>query len=289
MSTSTAASSYPTSRSYGSSVAKLRAMLVEAEPTKIKHDPSQHAFIMMGHETLFIVHLTMYEMEEHNFQLVLQARLPAEAMRQYNQDRRSYPNNTYFLGNSPEDLLTIPDMQTGARPSFTADVFRGIPQLPIYEDWPWKDQTPIIRGVPLVIERVVYFRHLAMTFEAPTTLTYVLFGSGNEAHMTNYQTKYPDFDHVVSLTEPPAWLTETQLRSGVHVSIDAHRTASQIPCADPLPASNETTPSIYMVKYRGTGPDRPIKLGYHHWFCTKISNNPNDPCSGKSAPCGTPP
>ena len=62
------------------------------------HTPSQHAFIMMGRETLFIAHLTMYGMEEHNFQLVLQARLPSEAMRQYNEDRQSHPNNTYFLG-----------------------------------------------------------------------------------------------------------------------------------------------------------------------------------------------
>jgi hypothetical protein len=261
-----------------------------ADPPPIDNNPSQHAFIMLGLETLFICHLTMYGMEEHNFQLVLQARLPSEAMRRYNQDRQSHPNNTYFLGNSPQDLLTVPDMQSGTRPYFIADVFRGIPQLPKYESWPWADQMPLLRGVPVIIERVVYFRHLAMTFEAPTTLTYALFGLGNEAHMTNYQTKIPDFDHVVSLAEPPAWLTCTQLQSCVHVSINAHRTADRIPCADPLPASNETTPAVCMVKYRGTGPDRPIKIGYHHWFCTKISNDPQpDPCGGQSAPCGTPP
>jgi hypothetical protein len=290
MATSTSPGSRPMHRSYGHSAAMVGAMHSGADPAPVDNTPSQHAFIMMGRETLFIAHLTMYGMEEHNFQLVLQARLPSEAMRQYNGDRQSHPNNTYFLGNSPQDLLTVPDMQSGVRPYFIADVFRGIPQLPKYESWPWADQTPIIRGVPLVIERVVYFRHLAMTFEAPTTLTYALFGSGNEAHMTNYQTKIPDFDHVVSLAEPPAWLTSTQLQSGVHVSINVHRTADKIPCADPLLASNETTPALCMVKYRGTGPDRPIKIGYHHWFCTKIANDPEpDPCGGQSAPCGTPP
>jgi hypothetical protein len=290
MGTSISPETRPVSRSYGSSVARLKTALAAADPALVDNTPSQHAFIMVGRETLFICHLTMYGMEEHNFQLVLHTRLPSEAMRQYNQDRESHPNNTYFLGNSPQDLLTVPDMQSGARPYFIADVFRGIPQLPKYVSWPWADQTPIIRGVPLVIERVVYFRHLAMTFEAPTTLTYALFGSGNEAHLTNYQTKIPDFDHVVSLAEAPAWLTSTQLQSGVHVSINAHRTADKIPCADPLPASNETTPAVCMVKYRGTGPDRSIKIGYHHWFCTKISNDPEpDPCGGQSAPCGTPP
>jgi hypothetical protein len=279
-------------RSYGSSVDDIKADLAKAaaDPSQVDSTPTLHAFIMMGRQTLFISHLTMYGMEEHNFQIVLQARLPYEAMRQYNEDRKSHPNNTYFLGNSPQDLLTVPDMSSGVRTSFVADIFRGIPQLPMYMSWPWADQTPIIRGVPLVIERVVYFRHLSMNFDAPTTITYALFGAGNEAHMTNYQTKIPDFDQVVSLAEAPSWLTSTQLQSGVHVTIDAHRTADAIPCTDPLPASNETTPAVCMVQYRGDGPYRPITLGYHHWFCTKICNDPKpDPCGGKSAPCGTPP
>jgi hypothetical protein len=290
MATPTKSASSPMSRSYGHNAGIVEAAHGGEDPATIGNEPSQHAFIMLGRQTLFICHLTMYGMEEHNYQLVLEAKLPSEAMRRDNHDRENYPNNTYFLGNSSQDLLTVPDMQSGARRRFIADVFRGIPQLRKYESWPWEHQTPIIRGVPLIIERVVYFRHLAMTFEAPTTLTYALFGSGNEAHMTNYQTKIPDFDHVVSLTEAPVWLKSTQLQSGVHVSINAHRTADKIPCADPLPASNETTPADCMVKYCGTGPDRPIKIGYHHWFCTKISNEPApDPCGGQSAPCGTPP
>jgi hypothetical protein len=280
----------PAPRSYGQSVASLGLDASGSDPDSIENVPTQHAFVILGRQTLFISHLTMYGMEEHNYQLVLRARLPSEAMRQYNEDREKHPNNTYFLGNSPKDLLTVPDMQSGARPYFIADVFRGIPQLQKYESWPWADQKPIIRGVPLEIERVVYFRHLAMTFEAPTTLTYVLFGMGDEAHMTNYQTKIPDFDHVVSLFEAPAWLTDTQLQSGVHVSVNKQRTADEIPCTDPLPASDETTPAVCLVKYRGTGADRPIKLAYHHWFCTKIANDPQpDPCGGRSLPCGTPP
>ena len=278
----------PFSRTYGSSVEK--ASVDKDDPSRVDEMPTQHAFIMMGRQTLFISHLTMYGMEEHNFQIVLQARLPSEAMRQYCEDRKAHVNNTYFLGNSPSDLFTVPDMSSGLRTSFVADIFRGMPQLKKYESWPWADQTPVIRGVPLEIERVVYFRHLSMTFEAPTTITYMLFGAGNEAHMTNYQTKIPDFDQVISLAEAPSWLTSTQLRSGVHVSSNAQRTANTIPCADPLPTSNETTSADYMVKYRGTEPDRPIKLGYHHWFCTKVCNDPEpDPCAGQSAMCGTPP
>jgi hypothetical protein len=58
----------------------------------------------------------------------------------------------------------------------------------------------------VTIERVVYFRHFSMSFQPPDPLTYVLFGFGDEAHMTNCQTKEPDFDHIVSLAEAPDWL-----------------------------------------------------------------------------------
>ncbi len=277
-------------RSYGHSVAAITAMSGMGDAPQVKDEPSQHAFIVLGTKTLFICHLTMYGMEEHNYQLILQAKLPHDAMHQYNEDRRNNPNKTYFLGNSPRDLLTIPEMQSGARPYFIADVFRGIPQLPEYKTWPWADQTPIIQGVRLDIERVVYFRHLAMTFDAPTTLTYALFGLGDEAHMTNYQTKTPDFDHVVSLAEAPDWLPSTQLQSGVHVSINVNRTAYTIPCVDPLPASSTAAPADCTVKYRGTGPDLPVKIAYHHWCCTKVANDPEpDPCGCSSPACGSPP
>lgn len=270
------------SKAYGSQVNPTAAFA--AGP--IVDDPEQHAFVMLGQKALFLSHLTMYGMEEHNFQLVLQAKLPEDALRQYHADRATHPDSTYFLGNSPQDLFTVPDISSGIRKYFISDIFRGIPQLKKYESWPWANQTPVVGGVRCEIERIVYFRHLALTFEAPTTLTYALFGEGDEAHLINCQTKIPDFDHVVSLSEVPNWLTETQLRSGVHVSINAHRTANTVPCSDPLPVASE----LAMVKYRGAGPDLPIKLGYHHWFCTKIANNPApDPCGENSLFCGTPP
>jgi hypothetical protein len=275
------------SHAYGS---KIDSLATDMDPGAIRDDPEQHAFIMLGRETLFLSHLTMYGMEEHNFQIVLEATLPPEAMRQYIEDRERHPSSTFFLGNSPDDLFTVPDMHSGMRPSFTCDVFRGIPQLKAYESWPWKDQTPLIHGIRLTIARVVYFRHLSLTFDPPTSLTYALFGKGREAHMTNCQTKAPDFDQVVSLVKPPAWLSAAQLQSGVHVSVDVPRVPAQVLCHDPLPTSDQGAPVTYKVKYRGKGPERPIELGYHHWFCTKVANLPGpDPCAGKSGFCGTPP
>jgi hypothetical protein len=273
------------SRAYGSKVVELAG---DMRPGTVDDHPEQHAFIMLGRETLFLCHLTMYGMEEHNFQLVLEARLPPEAMHRYVEDRRSHPNSTYFLGNNPEDLLTVPEMTSGIRPSFICDIFRGIPQLKEYDGWPWEKQAPLVRRVPLTIDRVVYFRHLSLTFVPPTNLTYALFGKGHEAHMTNCQTKSPDFDQVVSLSESPVWLSAAQLGSGVHVSIATP--TGELICRDPLPPSDENTSTPLTVKYRGEIPDRTISLGYHHWFCTKVANLPGpDPCGSNSVFCGSPP
>lgn len=246
----------------------------------------QHAFVMLGQQTLFLTHLTMYGMDGHNYQLVLRARLSPDVMRRFDQDRTAHPDSTYFLGNSPEDQFTIPDITSGDRPEFKADIFRGIPQVPEFHHWPWKDQTPTIPAVTLSVERVVFFRQLAKHLEPPPKITYALFGAGNEAHMVSYQAKRPDFDQVVSLAEAPSWLTETQLKSGVLVSIDKERPPGMTLCSDPLPASGQSC----IVKYRGDGPDREIKIGHHHMFCTKIANMPgSDPCGALSFPCGSPP
>jgi hypothetical protein len=259
-------------------------------PAHIINTPDQHAFLMLGTNTLFLCHLTMYGMEEHMYQFIVQATLPVAAMQMFLHERQKNPAKTYFLGNSDNDLLTVPDLHSGARRSFIADVFRGIPNKPHYDDWPWREQTPVISKVPVTIERVVYFRHFADTFEAPRTLTYVMFGSGNEAHMTNCQTKRPDFDHILSLAGAPDWLPARQLESGVHVSVNVHREAGQAICSNPLPKPTGEPPNAdCMVRYRGMGDELPVRIGFHHWFCTKVSNDP-DPCSGQAAePCASPP
>jgi len=54
--------------------------------------PDQHAFVMCGTEALFLVHLTMFHMEEHCYQLVLRAHLTEQAMKTYVEDRKKHPN-----------------------------------------------------------------------------------------------------------------------------------------------------------------------------------------------------
>lgn len=236
--------------------------------------PDRHAYVMAGTKTLFLCHLTMLWMEEHMYQVVLRARLPDYAMDQYVWDSKTHPEETYFLGNDAHDLLAVPELQTGARQSFLGSVWRGIPDKPHYDEWPWKDVEPIIANVPVTVERVVYYRHFDFNLGYPSTLTYVLFGSGSEAHLYHYQTREPDFDQVVSLSEAPLWLSPVILEAGVHVNVPSLPNA---PSGKPVYCSNPLTQSKYSVQYAGSQATYVIAVGRCLWFSTKITNH-HDPC-----------
>ncbi len=100
------------------------SQLAHGEGNGIGNEPDQHAFVMLGTSTLMLCHLTMFHMEEHMYQFVVEARLPDDAMEHYRKLRQSKPLDTFFLGNSPQDLMTVPQLQGRSRTSFIGDIFR---------------------------------------------------------------------------------------------------------------------------------------------------------------------
>jgi hypothetical protein len=249
----------------------------------IPYTASQHAFVMCGRKTLFLWHLTMLHMEEHEFEFVLRASLTPEAEKTWEADRRQHPDETYFLGNVETDLMTIPELAMGARTSFKASIWAGIPVKHHYKTWPWKNIKPIVADTPVTVDRVVAFRHFDLQQNYPESLTYLLFGSGDEAHMGHYQTREPDFDEVVTLAEAPPWLPAQLLEAGVHINFPDLR-ATPVFCSSPLLKED------YKVRYSGQKPMPhgkghdaaadglyPLKVDRSLWFSTKVTNA-TDPC-----------
>jgi hypothetical protein len=257
------------------SMPSMKDMPSMGEKPSIVNTPDQHAFVMAGVETLFLCHLTMLHMENHMYELVLQASLPLYAQMEYLKDLARNPTATYFLGNAEQDLMTIPEIHIGSRVAFTANIWRGIPEKHHYRVWPWKHQDPIVSNVTVKIDRVVRIRHFNFAQQYPESMTYFLFGSGTEAHLYHYQTHEPDFDQVVSLAEAPSFIPPPQLQSGVLINIP------DIP-ADKIPCSNPLTKKEYLVQYEGIDYMRlhEIKIERSLWFSTKITNAKN-PCPGQ--------
>jgi hypothetical protein len=253
-------------------------MSMEPDMMAIPNKEDQHAFVMLGEKTLFLSHLTMFHMENHCYQLVVQASLPGNFMQRYLQERAEHPDETFFLGNSELDLWTVPQLQIGKRTCFLADIWRGIPYKKEYTEWPWRGELPVIPNVPVCVERIVYFRHFDLNQEYPKSLSYLLFGAGEEAFLAHLQVKEPDFDQVATLTKRPEWLPEEQLQAAVPINFPG--LPGNLLCTNPL--QNK----LLEVAYAGfPKKQEPLQIDVKHtdWFCTKIVNSKN-PCTEPEAP-----
>lgn len=256
--------------------------------------PHYHAFILLGKERLFASHLTQLFCEVHMYQFIMEVSLAEPARLAFRREREAHPSDSYFLANTmpdskvgttSDDPMTLPELAGGLRLSFTGTIFRGIPHQTKYAHWPWEGVRPVFRDVQVDVVRMVHFRPFSKTMNYPDTLTYLLFGAANEAHIVHCQTKMPDYDHMASLQAVPSWLANDMLAAGVMVDLpDVPRLepgGRGVRCTNPFADG-----ASIQVRYRGDGPRRPLTIGHSYWFCTRVCNDP-DPCTTYT-PCGSP-
>jgi hypothetical protein len=227
--------------------------------------PDQHGFVLMGNDSLYIDHLPMFFMQDHMYHVVLDVAIPDDAKSQYLQDQKNNPDSFYILGNLSTDLFTIPSIAIGETNSFQADIFRGLP------DDPNKD-TPLIHNVKTEIRRIIRIRHFDFNQKYPENLTYVLFGDENEAFLSHYLTKQPDFMHTVKLKTVPDWLQSEQLKMGADINF-LDKQGGKVPCESPLAEGS------YKVMFQGQeNTSVNIEVAGNIFFSTAVPNS-KDPCS----------
>ena len=133
----------------------------------------------------------------------------------------------------------------------------------------------ILADATVTVDDVVHYRHFRTGAVRGPRLRYLLFGSGDEAHLAHVIEVEPDFQHLVSLA-PPAGLAEVELRAGIEVEFDG-TDGSVTPCSSPL------LPGTHVVLYDGD-PARPLELTIasdgERWFSTGNLLNRHDPCAG---------
>jgi len=268
------------------------------DPPKDRVDnlPHYHAFLLLGKERLFASHLTQLFYEVHMYQFVIEVSLDEASRLAFRREREAHPGDSYFLANTmpdekvgttSNDPMSLPQLAGRLRTSFVGNVFRGIPYQSKYMHWPWEGVRPVLADVQVEVMRIVHFRPFSKTMNYPDTLTYLLFGAENEAHMVHYQTKMPDYDHMASLQAAPSWLANDMLEAGVIIDLpDVPRLQGggkdiSVRCTNPFADG-----ASIQVRYRGDGPRRPVTIGHSYWFCTRVCNDP-DPCM-EYTPCGSP-
>lgn len=260
---------------------------------RIGNEPHQHAMTIVGDETLFAVHMTQFYMEEHKYQLVFEVSLEPEVAEALRKARRQFPKDWFVLSNDASDLFTIPDLASGRTSSYRAQIFQGLPPFTEKDEesphfYPWSPDRvdPLIDGVQARVERIVMFRPFAHHLTLPDFATYLIFGRGDEAHMTNLQTGYlstglfdalgfgPDYDHVMSLAEVPKEFSPAQLEAGVVATLPAVRlrdaaTSRQcIPGAWPFKRGDQL-----LMRYRGILPEFTAVAGETYLFGTAVCSS----------------
>lgn len=272
----------------------------------VKNIPHQHAFVLVGDETLFAVHMAQFHCELHKYQLIFKLTLNGkeDALRKL---RKAYPNEALFFcnGDDTADWFSIPSIpagnRDGSKKELKGNIFVGMRPFPPPDKmpenfFPWKCDraTPAIADVCVTVERVVLFRPYAHHEELPDFATYFLWGEGGEAHITNKQVASlsssafetrsfgPDVDFVGSLATPKGdytpvdWLEDTLLSAGTIITVPSVR------MRDPLTGDITIPPTppleqgeSYGALYRGVTPARSITMGPTFMYCTAVINTPD--------------
>jgi hypothetical protein len=85
--------------------------------------PALHGFVMQGTKKLFLVHLPMFNMANHRYQLIITGDLPTDVMNKYKQARVQFPDQYFTLGNASKETLST--MLANKR--FKAVIDKGLP------------------------------------------------------------------------------------------------------------------------------------------------------------------
>lgn len=231
--------------------------------------PGQHGMFMVGEDSLFLLHTPMFTMEKHMYQVVLRASLPDEQMAGYRKLRTENSGTAYNLINVADDQFTLPEIKAGGVRQFKATIYDG------YSNAGGGTPGAVLWGnVPVTIEDVVIFRHFNFSIERPANLNYVIFGQGDEAHLTHYIARDPSFQHILTLPAPPDWLSVAELAAGVVVEFP-DLPSEPVSCTEPLSATT------HPVSFEGRR-DKPHTLDLSGaqtvWYSTGNLLNAKDPC-----------
>ncbi|KAL8284400.1 hypothetical protein RB597_001861 [Gaeumannomyces tritici] len=210
-------SPWPTSPDFMTSLAKDFKSVAEVGVKRvIKRNmltPDIHGFVAQGLDSLFFVHIPMFNMANHRKQLVIAADLPADVHAFYKEQRRANPGAVYTVANMEPDKLD--DMlKPGATTKWRLDL--GIPA---------DGAQPLKKDFALTNTRAVVNQSMAypaLDREYPHKMPFYLYGSNAEMHLDHVLKTAPNaqisFDQVKASLSPA--LSDQQLSGGVVAVLD---------------------------------------------------------------------
>ena len=225
-----------------------------------KEPPASHGFIVMGTEKLFLCHLPMFFMPEHNYQVILEGEINTKDMETYAKKKQENPSKPLIILNEEEMILK--DLANSK--SYMASLYFSN----VDGD---RAGNAIIKSTQVTVKKILLFEQLnPKNKEYPEKLTYYLYGSDLEYHLAHMLTKAPNFqqDLDVSLSEGLSNKMR-KMNSGItKISIPSLDERKKQPIKnDPL---SETEYKIIVEGDDGDDNNGTLQIGTKYW----INNGP---------------
>lgn len=167
---------------------------------------------MQGIEQVFLVHLPMFNMANHRWQLVLAADLAPAAKDQYRKLRRENPDKFYTVANTAPEVLEGM-LEPGASVRVRMDEGIPAPDAPPLAEFE-------LTNVRVVVRESMALENLDAAY--PDRMPFYLYGGAGEHHVDHVLKASPNAQlnaDCVSVAVQPE-LTEEQLSKGVVAVFD---------------------------------------------------------------------
>ena len=157
-----------------------------------KEPLDEHGMLIMGTENLFCCHLPMFFMPQHSYQTILEIALDDTDMKTFRKIRNENPTKPLIILNSEKMLLQDIVHST----SYSADAF-----FAAESGDPVPGSEPFLESRPVAVRRILLFERLnPNTSEYPENLSYYVYGTGSEFHLSHILTKAPNFQQELDVT-----------------------------------------------------------------------------------------
>jgi hypothetical protein len=206
----------------------------------------------MGTENLFACHLPMFFTPEHSYQAILEIELEGTAMETYLRTRKENPGKPLIIMNSRSKPMLLKDLVNST--SFPASEFIANDNGDPAEE--------LVKSTTATVKRSLLFEKLDPRQEYPEKLSYYLYGTNSEFHLSHLLTKAPNFEQEVDITLSGDILNKTKRTDFeiVKVSIPSLNERSNQPITmDPL------TKSEYSIRM-DDGSTGNISIGNKFWI-----------------------
>lgn len=196
-------------------------MLVGIASMSHSHEPAGHGMLLLGTEKIYACHLPMFAMPKHRYQAILEIELNGTDIETYLNTRNENPSKPLIVMNRKPMLLK--DIVSPSNNRLQAFIsFANENGDPIGE--------PIIESTAVTIKKPLLFKELNPTGDNyPENLSYYLYGTDSEFHLSHILTKAPNFQQELDISLHDVTLTGNKTMRDIMNGSDSGPTIVSIP------------------------------------------------------------